>query len=111
MPRLERMAQLQPHAVMLDCAMQREAKLALPCEPRPIEAIAGAFEIGQDTQEILPHEMRQHKAVVQRGAPTHAAPSCGWRPNHAISARTSNCCARLMSASGAISKARNSTSP
>ena len=50
---------------------------------------------------------RSCSAVPQR---THA-PSCGSRQNHAISARTSNCCARFMRASGAISKARNSTRP
>ena len=66
------MAQLQPHALALDAADQREAKCALRLEPRGIEAQARALQIGKHAKEILPHEMLQHEAVVQRRAPAHA---------------------------------------
>src|SRR5213083_1766370 len=72
MPRLQRMAQLQPHATMLDGAVEWEAKFALRLEPGGIELVAGALEIREHAEEILPDEMRQHEAVVQRGAPAHA---------------------------------------
>ena len=50
---------------------------------------------------------RSCKAVPQRTG----LPSSGARQNLATSARSSNCCARLMRASGGISNERNSTRP
>ncbi len=50
---------------------------------------------------------RSCSAVPQRTG----GPSSGSRQNHATSARSSNCWARLMRASGGISKERNSTRP
>src|SRR5581483_9073062 len=47
-------------------------KFALCLEPGRIEAITGAREIIEHAEEILPDEMRQHEAVMQRGAPAHA---------------------------------------
>src|SRR5439155_1057421 len=47
------------------------------------------------------------KAVPQRTG----EPRCGSRQNHAISARRSSCCARLMRGCGGISNERNSTKP
>ena len=42
MPRLERVAQFELHAAMLDRAVEREAELPLRVEPDRIEVVAGA---------------------------------------------------------------------
>ena len=51
------------------------------------------------------------KRSCRRCPSAPARPRCGSRQNQAISARSSNCWARLMRASGGISKERNSTRP
>ncbi len=56
-PGLERVAQLEPHAAVVDRAVEREAELALRLEPGRIEAVAGAAEIVEHVEEILPDEM------------------------------------------------------
>ena len=40
-------------------------------EPHRIEWIAGVAQIAEHALEILPDEMPEHEAVVQRGAPAH----------------------------------------
>ncbi len=72
MPWLQRVTQLQPHAAMLDSAVKRKTEFALRREPCRIELVSGALKIGEHAEKILPHEMRQHEAVMQRRAPAHA---------------------------------------
>src|SRR5260370_14367508 len=52
-------------------AAERETELSLRFEPRRIECVAGLLEIVQDLEEIVPYEMFEHVAVVQRRTPTH----------------------------------------
>src|SRR5580700_1455766 len=70
-PGLDRLAQLELDAAVMYGAAQRKTKLPLRLEPDRIEGVAGGFEIVQDVAKILPDEMLEHEAVVQRGAPTH----------------------------------------
>src|SRR5262245_44464618 len=70
-PGLERLAQFEPHAAVMDHASEREAEFALRLEPGRIDAIAGAGEIIENGQKLLPHEMREHEPVMQRRAPAH----------------------------------------
>jgi hypothetical protein len=49
--------------------VDREAELALRLEPVGIEVVAGAAQIAEHVEEIVPHEMAEHEAVVQRRAP------------------------------------------
>jgi hypothetical protein len=46
-----------------------EAELELRLEPFRPDLEAVAAEIGDHVEEVLPDEMRQHEAIVQRGAP------------------------------------------
>src|SRR4051812_33685894 len=80
MPWLERVAQLQPHAAMLDRAVERKTKLTLRFEPRGVERVSGAFQVREHAKKILPHEMRQHEAVMQRGAPAYAGAALWFAP-------------------------------
>src|SRR5260370_42612428 len=52
-------------------AAERETELSLRFEPRRIECVAGLLEIVQDLEEIVPYEMFEHVAGVQRRTPTH----------------------------------------
>src|SRR5579864_1896696 len=70
-PGLDRLAQFERDAAVMHGAAHRETKLPLRLEPGRIEGVAGGFEIVQDFAEILPDEMLEHEAVVQRGAPAH----------------------------------------
>ena len=70
-PGLDRLAQFEPHAGMLHGAADREAELPLRLEPGRIERVAGALEIVQDFEEIVPDEMFEHIAVVQGRSPAH----------------------------------------
>jgi len=57
--------------VDLDGADEWDTELRLRVEPGRIERIARPPQTGEDSQKILPDEMRQHGTIVQRGAPTH----------------------------------------
>ena len=65
------MPQLELDAAVGDRAVEREAEFALRVEPHRIERIAGVAQIAEHAEEILPDEMPEHEAVVQRGAPAH----------------------------------------
>src|SRR6516164_5968169 len=69
-PGLERMPQLKPHPAVVDRPIGREPKLALRSKPERIEPVALAGEIVQNLEEVLPNEMLQHVAVMQRRPPT-----------------------------------------
>ena len=57
-PGLQRVAQLELDAAVGDRAVEREAEFALRVEPHRIERIAGAAQIAEHAEEILPDEMR-----------------------------------------------------
>src|ERR1700722_9103516 len=69
MPGLQRLAQFELDAFVLNLTAEREAELGLRFVPVGAEGVAVRLEIGEDAEEILPHEMRQHESVVQRRAP------------------------------------------
>ena len=71
MPGLDCLPQLQRDAATLDGAVNWEAELPLRLEPDRIEGVTGASEIIQYVEEIFPDKMLEHKAVVERSAPTH----------------------------------------
>src|SRR5947209_15500583 len=71
MPGLQRLAEFELHAAMLDRAAEREAEFALRLEPDGIELVAGIAEIAEHAQEILPDEVRQHEMIVQCRSPSH----------------------------------------
>ena len=77
-----------------------------------VKRVSGRRQLRDDIVEIQLHEVRQQKAIVQLSAPARegdvAYGSCQKR---ATSARSSNCCARLIRACGGISNARSSMSP
>ena len=68
-PGLERLAQFELHAAALHGAIMRKAKLALRIEPDRIEIVSRPLEVVQDLHEVVPDEMFQHVAVMQRRAP------------------------------------------
>src|SRR5262249_52465672 len=70
-PRLERVSQFKPDAAVGDGAIERKTKLALGMKPLRIEVIAGAAEILQNIEKVLPNEAFQHESVVQGRAPTY----------------------------------------
>src|SRR5262249_1327190 len=70
-PRLERVSQFKPDAAVGDCAIERKTKLALGMKPLRIEVIAGAVEIFQNIEKVLPNEVFQHESVVQGCTPTY----------------------------------------
>ena len=112
MPRLQRVPEFELDAAVVDRAVERKAEFALRLEPDRIERIAGhggdrASTSRKSSQTKCPSMNRSCSAVPQRTS----GPCCGSRQNHATSARSSSCCARLMRASGGISKERNSTRP
>ena len=74
MPRLQRLAQFKLDALVIDLAAERKAELGLRFVPVGAKWIAVRLEISEDAEKILPHEMRQHEAVVQRGAPARQRP-------------------------------------
>src|SRR6187551_2824012 len=71
MPRLQRLPQFQRDAAMVDAAEGRKPKLELSRIPFRRELVAGLPELIEHAEKILPEEMRQHEAVVERGAPAH----------------------------------------
>src|SRR6478752_3702122 len=56
---------------MMDAAEHRKTKLELRRIPFRRELVAGFPEFFEHAQKILPQEMREHEAIVQRGAPAH----------------------------------------
>ena len=68
-PRLERLAQLDVHAAARDGAAEGEPELQMRREPRGLERVSAAPQVGHDVVEILRYEVRQHEAVVELGAP------------------------------------------
>src|SRR5262249_22701757 len=60
-PWLERLPQFEPHAGALDRAQKRKAELALRYEPGRFEAIAGASQVIEHAEEVLPDEVSQHE--------------------------------------------------
>ncbi len=68
-PGLERLADLEMHALVVDLAAEREAELGLGLEPVGTHREAVVGEVAQHLEEVGPDEMRQHEAVVQRRAP------------------------------------------
>ena len=96
---------------MLHRSIERETELALRLEPNGVETVAGMAKPLEHAEEVRPDKMLQHEAVVQGRPHRTSGPDCGSRQNQAITARISNCCARLMRPSGGISNERNSTSP
>src|SRR5258705_5584827 len=75
MPGLERVAKLELDPAAGDRAVVRKTEFALRLVPHRIEAVADVSQIGEYAQEILPHEVSEHEAVVQRGAPAHERPT------------------------------------
>ena len=111
-PGLERLAQLEPHAAVLDRAVEREAELRAAPRTRPDRRRSRRARDRRSTsrkssQTKCSSMKRSCSAVPQRTG----LPSSGVRQNQATSARSNNCCARLMRASGGISNERNSTRP
>ena len=70
-PGLERLVERQRQALVLRLTAEREAELELRGEPFRLEVEAVRLEVGEHVEEVGPHEMRQHEAVVQRRAPAH----------------------------------------
>jgi hypothetical protein len=62
--------------------MHGEAELTLGLEPCRVEIVTGLAQVGQDVEEILPHSMGQHEAVMQRGAPAHELAIHRLTPEH-----------------------------
>src|SRR3954447_6265372 len=71
MPGLQRLTQFQRHAAMVDAAKYGKAEFELGRVPFRREIIAGLPELGEHAQKVFPEEMRQHEAIMQRGAPAH----------------------------------------
>ena len=71
MPGLQRLPQFERDAAMMDAAERRKTKLELRRIPFRREFVAGLPELIEHAEKILPEEMRQHEAIVQRRAPAH----------------------------------------
>ena len=71
MPGLQRLPDFELHAAMLDNSKHRKPELELRFEPRHVEFISGALQIGERAAKILLDEIGQHEPVMQRRAPTH----------------------------------------
>jgi hypothetical protein len=71
MPGLERVAELEPDAAAGHRAVIRKTEFALRFVPDRIEAVASVAQIREHAEEVLPDEMAEHEAVMQRGAPAH----------------------------------------
>src|SRR5439155_23045626 len=69
MPGLQRLPQFERDAAMMDAAEHRKAKLELGGVPFVRKLVAGLPEFIEHAEKILPEEMRQHEAIVQRRAP------------------------------------------
>ena len=72
-PRLQRLTNFQRDATIGDLAEHREAEFELRLVPFLRKLVAGVAELGEHALKILPEIMRQHEAVVQRGAPAREA--------------------------------------
>src|SRR5947209_3020911 len=91
MPGLQRLADFQGHAAMMHVSEHWKAKLQLRRVPLRRKIIARLLEFAEHAQKIFPEEMRQHEAVVQRGAPAHelavlrlAPEFCDQRPDQKL---------------------------
>src|SRR5262249_6644542 len=69
MPGLERLPQFERYPAVLDRTEIGKAEFALGLEPYRIERVAGAPQIAKHVQKVLPDEMPEHEAVVQRRSP------------------------------------------
>ena len=67
-------------AAMLDRPEEGKPEFELRLEPGGIERIARPAEIGENAEEILPDEMRQHETIMQGRAPAHQTALLGFLP-------------------------------
>ncbi len=79
-PRLERRAELEIDAVVVDFALDREAELEVGREPLGLEGIAGPFEFLDNVVQVLRAEMGQEKTVVQLRSPWNRVALVGLFP-------------------------------
>ena len=111
-PRFQRPPQFDLDAVVRDLPEHGKTKFEMRSEPILFQRIAGRLQFVDNFLKILRHKVRQHKSIVQRGAPPHqrrpirlqsrtATPTSA----SAVAVSGSSC------ACGGISNARNSTSP
>src|SRR5262249_33173569 len=70
-PGLERLPQFESDAAARKRSEERKSEFALRFEPRRIETIAGGAQVREHIEEVRPHEVRKHEAVVQSSAPAH----------------------------------------
>ena len=105
------MPDLETDPAALDRAIERKAEFALRGEPDRIEGVALAAQVFQHFEEILPDEMLQHEAVVQRGAPAHRLAVERLAPEPRDQRAQQELLREDMRASGGISNDRNSTRP
>ena len=79
-PRLDRLAQLDGHAVVAHGAEARKAELEERVEPGRLERVAEAVQVGDHVVQVGGDEMRQQQAIVQRRAPAHQLAAIGLLP-------------------------------
>src|SRR5205085_10346081 len=70
-PRLERRADLEVKSGGIEVADLRKAELEMRSEPFRLYCVPARRKIAEHFPEIVPDEMRQHPAVVDRAAPAH----------------------------------------
>jgi len=90
------MTQFEFHSVRGDGPDLRKAKFQMRIKPLVLEVAPRQSQPGEHLAKIPPDELRQHKAVVQRGAPADQAAFERRFPNMLTRARTSNICSRFI---------------
>jgi len=79
-PGLERLAELDLDVAEREAPVARKAELVVGAEPLRIEGEPRLLELGEHVGEVGPHEVGQHEAVVQGGAPAHQRRTVGCVP-------------------------------
>src|ERR1035438_7465887 len=72
-PRLEGMTELQFDPLRSDRPDLRKAKLQVRSKPLLLEVVVGPAQVGEHIGKVAPDKVRQHKTVMERGAPTDQA--------------------------------------
>src|ERR1022692_4948949 len=82
-PRLKRMTQFQFDSLYSDRPDLRKAKLHVRSKPLLLEIIVSPPQLHEHIGKVAPDKMRQHKTVMERGAPTDQACFEWTFPKHA----------------------------
>src|SRR5450432_1277916 len=82
-PGLEGVTQFEFESLSSDRSDLRKAKLHVRCKPLLFEIVASPAQAGEHIEKVAPDKVREHKTIMQRGAPPYQA-SLEWTfPKHA----------------------------